>query len=182
MAESQCRELDSAVTNVRRECSELRKIEAKLRKEVPKTAGGNDSMKHIRGELEVLRAQNLALRKTQIVHRSTLCTSAHPFQKFPHRLPKSLIVEHVKLGRCDPTTRAALIAALRLENQDLKLLIGEREGEIARLKPESAHSDVCYHSNHGYAKTELKILVDGLQLVMQRQGLHIRMLRNYAGL
>ena len=63
MAESQCRELDSAVTNVRRECSELRKIEAKycatacnflvsiivapssfflsrLRKEVPKTAGG----------------------------------------------------------------------------------------------------------------------------------------------
>ena len=72
-------------------------------------------MKHIRGELEVLRAQNLALRKTQIVHRSTLCTSAHPFQKFPHRLPKSLIVEHVKLGRCDPTTRAALIAALRLE-------------------------------------------------------------------
>lgn len=29
MAESQCRELDSALTNARRECSELRAVEAK---------------------------------------------------------------------------------------------------------------------------------------------------------
>jgi len=184
--EARCRELDDALAKARSECSELRDTEIRLRR---KLCEGGGTTQGTTKELEVLRAQNLALRKAHdsFVHTSgdrnpgipqklVARTCLHVRNNAQQRSPQFGVVKYSKPGIIVPLSRSELVTKLKLENQALKMSLGEREIGVARQRLK----DHTHVNRSKYSKRELKEILHGLRLLTHRQNMDLLELKVHA--
>lgn len=180
--ESRCRQLDTALTDARAECQDLRTLDSQSRNE--QSAGG--STHHVNGlkaEVEILRAQNLALRKANGTFSRMV--SSHGFLTVQHGAAINIPAASLK-------TEIESVTRLQVENQELKLRLGEQEVENARR-----HSEVkrCMSDNFGplqsnWSKTtknplkhehqKMRRALEGLRYIVHRQYLEIQNLKQHS--
>jgi len=117
-------------------------------------------------ELEVLRAQNIALRKSLVVDGSVVRDLEVLGESKGHRgIVKTS-------GTSVPLKRSELVTRLQIENQELKMSLLELNGNM--LLDDTSRSESFKPSiDHD----SLKGISDGLRLVVQRQHLDIRNLQ-----
>lgn len=184
--ESRCRQLDTALTDARAECQDLRTLDSRSRNEQSTGDRSARTPHHVNGlktEVEILRAQNLALRKANGTFSRMV--SSHGFLTVQHGAAIDIPTASLK-------TEIESVTRLQVENQELKLRLGEQEVETARRQSEVKR---CMNDNFGplqsnWSKTtknplkhehqKMKRALEGLRYIVHRQYLEIQNLKQHS--
>ena len=145
--------------------------------------GSTHHVNSLNAEVEILRAQNLALRKANGTFSRMV--SSHGFLTVQHGAAIDIPTASLK-------TEIESVTRLQVENQELKLRLGEQEVENARRQSEVKR---CMNDNFGplqsnWSKTtknplkhehkKMKRALEGLRYVVHRQYLEIQNLKQHS--